>query len=158
MTSPNSPPASPPAAARPVIVAPDQVPERRGVVAFLSGLVRNGDWVLPRHFRVVAFMGNAELDLTRAHVGAGTSHVEVAAMMGNVTVVVPPELRVECELDAFMASSEVHRRAATATPADAPLVRITGTAIMSSVEVKVVDPNAPGWVDRLLGRRSPARQ
>jgi len=78
--------------------------------------------------------------------------------MGNITVLVPPGLRVECDVDTFLASCDVQRRAASTASPDAPLVRITGTAFMSSVEVKVVDPNAPGWVDRLLGRRSPARQ
>jgi Cell wall-active antibiotics response 4TMS YvqF len=156
VTFPNHPP--PPAAAGPLIVSPEQVPERRGAVAFLSHTTRNGDWALPRLFRTVAFMGNVELDLTRAQVSADTSQIEIAAILGNVTVLVPPELRLECDVDTFMGSCEVKRRAASTALPGAPLLRITGTAVMSSVEVKVVDPNAPGWVDRLLGRRSPAGQ
>ena len=35
-----------------------------------------------------------------------------------------------------------------------PLVRITGTAFAASVEVKVVDPNAPGWFEKLKQRLS----
>ena len=46
------------------MIAEALVPGRRGAVAFLSSTNRDGDWILPRSFRVVAFMGNVELDLT----------------------------------------------------------------------------------------------
>src|SRR5690349_15120713 len=49
MTSPTS---FPPAVARTQhpTVAPDLVPDRRGAVAVLSHLRRDGDWILPRLF------------------------------------------------------------------------------------------------------------
>jgi hypothetical protein len=154
MTSPNRPPVAAPARVRPTVVAPELVPERRGSVSFLSNVTRSGDWELPRLFRAAAFLGNIELDLTRARVGPGTSHIEIASFFGNVTVIVPPELRIECEVDPFGGSCEVKRSTQGTTSPDAPLVRITGTVVLASVEVKVVDPNAPGWVDRLRARWS----
>ena len=152
MTSANRPPVAAPARAQPTIVAPELVPERRGSVAVLSNVNRTGDWVLPRLFRAAAILGNIEIDLTRARVGPGTSHIEIATFLGNVTVVVPPELRVECEVDPLVGSFEVTHDARSTTSPDAPVVRITGTVVLASVEVKVVDPNAPGWVDRLRAR------
>ena len=33
--------------------------------------------------------------------------------------------------------------------ADAPTLRISGTAYFGAVNIKIVDPNAPGWVEKL---------
>ena len=145
------PPAKPPGI-RPVVVADELVPHRRGTVAFLSHVKRGGDWTLPRLFRAFALWGNAEVDLTRAQIGAGTSHIEIKCIMANVTVYVPPDFRIECDVDPVMGSVEVVGKAEGARSPDAPLVRITGTAFMGAVEVKVIDPNAPGWFERLRAR------
>lgn len=148
VTSPNHPL---PAAHRALI--PDSlVPRHRGAVAFISHLARGGDWILPRHFRAVAVMGGVDLDLTHARIGAGTSHIEVKAIMGSVRVLVPPDLRVECDGDSIVASFDVDRRALKPPSADAPLIVISGTALLGSVHVQVVDPDAPGWYERVRTR------
>ena len=150
MTSPNSPPAPAALAPHPTI-APELVPERRGAVAILSHTSRDGDWILPRLFRAVAFMGNVELDLTRALVAPGTSQIDIRAIMGSVTIVVPPDLRLDCTMDPVIGSAEVSRSVPSTMSPDAPMVRITGTAFLGSIEVKVVDPNAPSWLDKVRG-------
>ena len=148
MTSPNHPL---PVAHRALI--PDAlVPERRGVLSFMSQVARGGDWILPRHFRAVAFMGGVDLDLTRARIGAGTSQIEVKAIMGSVRILVPPDLRVECDGDSIIASFDVDRDALKPPSADAPLIVITGTAMLGSVHVQVVDPDAPGWYEKMRAR------
>lgn len=121
------------------------------MVSFISHSARAGDWILPRRFRAIAFMGEVDLDLTYARIGPGTSHIEVKSIMGSVTVIVPPDIRVECEGDSIIASFDIDR-AEVAPPPDAPLVVITGTAILGSVHVKVVDPNAPGWYEKVRAR------
>jgi hypothetical protein len=136
----------------PVIVSDDQVPARRGTVSFLSSVTRNGDWTLPRHFRAVSVLGNLELDLTRARIGAGTSEIELKSVLGNITIVVPNDLRVECEGEALAGSFDIAREASSSMSPDAPLVRITGTALLGAVSVVVVDPNAPGWFERVRAR------
>jgi hypothetical protein len=67
---------------------------------------------------------------------------------------VPPDLRIECEVEPVIGSFEVAREAESTRSPDAPLVRITGTAFMGSVEVKVIDPNAPSWFEKLRARWS----
>jgi len=69
--------------------------------------------------------------------------------MANVEIIVPPDLRVESEVDAVLGSAEVQRQIASTTSPDAPTVRITGSAFLGSIEIKVVDPNAPGLMERL---------
>lgn len=134
------------------LVPAEIVPQQRGMVAFISHSARAGDWILPRRFRAVAFMGGIDLDLTYARIGPGTSYVEVKSIMGSVTVLVPPDVRVECDGDSIVASFDIDRGPGTTPPPDSPLVVITGTALLGAVHVKVVDPNAPGWYEKLRAR------
>jgi hypothetical protein len=151
VTSPNRPiPAAPPAVRS--AVDPALVPERSGAVAFFSSVERGGDWALPRNFRVAALLGSVELDLTRAGIGSGVSHIEIRSILGSVEIVVPQHVRVECEVDPIAGSVEVQRKAQGTAALDAPLVRITGNAILGSVEVRVVDPNAPSLLEKLRAR------
>src|SRR5437868_1071401 len=151
MTSPTSFPPAVTRSQHPTL-APDLVPARRGAVAFLSHTRRDADWILPRLFRIVAVWGNAEIDLTQALLGPGTSEIEIRCIMASVEIIVPPDLRVESEVDAVMGSAEVHRDIASTTSPDAPTVRITGSVFMGSIEIKVVDPNAPSWLEKLRRR------
>jgi hypothetical protein len=106
-------------------------------VAFLSSINQEGDWILPRLFRIVSFMGNAELDLTSVRIGAGESHVEIRCMWGNVEITVPPDVRVEVDGHPLLAVFEVARSAPSTLSPDAPLVRITGSAFMGAVTINV---------------------
>lgn len=133
------------------VVPADIVPEHRGMVAAISHSGRGGDWILPRRFRAIAFMGAIDLDLTHARIGPGTSYIEVKVIMGAVTVIAPPDIRVECQGDSILASFDIDR-AELRPPADAPLIVITGTALLGAVHVKVVDPNAPGWYEKIRAR------
>lgn len=140
------------ATVQPVVVPGDTIPDRRGIVGFLSQTTREGDWILPRSFRVVAALGDVQLDLTSVVIGTGTSEIEIVAFMGNVVVLVPPGLRIECEVDTMLGSFEVERHVVGNAPLDAPTVRIVGSSILSSVEVRIIDPNAPGFMEKLRNR------
>jgi cell wall-active antibiotic response 4TMS protein YvqF len=144
MTSPNTPlPAIHPT------IAPELVPERRGAIAVLSSATREGEWVLPRQFRALSFMGSVELDLTTALLGPGTSEIEVWCMCGSIDVIAPPNLRVELEVDPILGAADIVRKAPSTTAPEAPLVRIRGTVFMGAASVRIIDPNAPGFLKRL---------
>lgn len=150
----NSPTSFPPAAIRPAhpTLEAHLVPERRGAVAILSNCRRDADWTLPRLFRVFTFWGNTELDLTNVLLGPGTSVIDIRCIMGNVEINVPPDLRVESEVDAVLGSAEVRREIASTTSPDAPTVRIIGSAFLGSIEIKVVDPNKLSFGERIRRR------
>lgn len=139
---------------RPEVIPAELVPDRRGAVCVFSSVSRSGDWILPRNFRAVAILGSVELDLTQARLGPGTSLIEVVAVLGSVEILVPPDVRLECEGDPLIGSFEVKGNVRGATSPDAPVVRITGSAYLASVEVKVIDANAPGWLERIRARLS----
>jgi hypothetical protein len=135
-----------------LVIPDDLVPERAGVVGFLGSQTRAGDWLMPRLFRAVCALGNVTIDLTRARVGRGTSTIDVRSILGNIEILVPPHLRVECRGTGILGNFEHATKGQRAVPPDAPLIVVDGTAFFGNVEVKVVDPNARGLVDRFVER------
>ena len=156
MTSPpHAIPAAPaPPSRHPLVVPAEYVPEHAGTVSFFSSQERKGEWLLPRVFRVVSVLGNVEIDLTRARVAAGTSRIEIRALFGNVEVTIPPGMRVECDGSGIAANFEVDAQVQPPPGSDAPLISIGGTALFANVEIKVVDPDKPGWMERIAARFS----
>lgn len=130
-------------------VSEDYVADRNGVVCWWSGVKRDGEWILPRSFRAFACMGHIELNLTHARMGSGITEMELNCLMGGIDVIVPPDIRVLCDGEAMGGSFEVTREGNTTPHPDAPTLRISGTAYLGAVSIKVVDPNAPGWAEKL---------
>jgi hypothetical protein len=56
--------------------------------------------------------------------------------MGAVSIKVPPTLRVECGGTGILGAFDSISLNAINMDADAPALRITGTAIMAAVEIK----------------------
>lgn len=149
MTSPSRP--FPPAPlSRRRIIPESHVPERSGATVWLSNLERDGDWILPRIYRVFTFMGNVDLDLTSAQIGAGESQIEISCTLAKVEITVPREIRVDCDWDGFAGNFSIERVGDTTPPDDAPLLRVTGSVYFGSVTVKIVGPRPPGLKDKLL--------
>ena len=130
----------------------DLIPRETRVAAWWRTEKREGEWVVPREFRAFACMGTVELDLTSARMGAGISEMELNCFMANIEVIVPADIRVECDGDEMLGQFEVKRIGEPTPPTDAPILRISGTAYVGTVTIKVVDPNAPGWTDKLKAR------
>ena len=149
MTSPNTPFPLP---AIHATIPPERVPERRGAIAILSAATRDGEWILPRHFRALSFMGSVELDLTQALLGPGTSEIEVWCMCGAIDIIAPSDIRIELEVDPVLGAADVVRKAPSTMSPEAPLVRITGTVLLGAASVRVIDPNAPGFLKKLKKR------
>lgn len=149
--------AAPVPLSNPMLVPSDMVPPIRGTTAFLSSQTRGGDWILPRLFRAVAFWGSVDIDLTNARLGPGVSRIELMVIMGSVTIIVPPDIRVECEGDPFIGSFDMHGERNSSPPADAPTIHVSGSAILGSVEVRIVDPNAPSWIEKMRTRWAAVR-
>ena len=128
----------------------DLIPERSGAVAWWSSIKRGGDWIVPRTFRAFTCMGNIELDLTHARMGSGTTEMELNCFMGAIDVNVPPDIQVICDGDSIAGAFEVKRMGNTTPPAaGAPILRISGSAYFGAINIKIIDPNAPGWAEKL---------
>lgn len=137
--------AQPPSAA--AVVSARAVPlpvgtPSRTLVALMSGIVRRGAWIVPDRLRAVALMGGVEVDLRNATLPPVTV-IRALAVMGGIVVTVPPGVRVQSSGYAIMGGFEDQLDQPASHDPSAPLVRVTGLALMGGVEVKVAERTGP---------------
>jgi hypothetical protein len=151
-------PALPPDVAPPVplyAVAPDGRPdpaEKRHLVV-MSNVRKKGAWTPARHNKVTCVMGNARFDLREALILNGETHFELTVVMGEVELIVPPGLRVECDGIAFMGEFDDSHSEELAPP-NAPVIRVTGSVVMGAARIKTRLPGESAleaWRRRLGG-------
>lgn len=139
---PVTPPRPTPAAAPPrtpctsMVRSPD-VPDRRSVVSVFSKVHRSSGWRVPRKLRVVAVMGKSELDFRHAVLSPGVTEIQVVAMMGSTRIIVPPGVNVELVGGGIMGRFHDYRDPDQRAPGEAPVLRISGVALMGAVKVQV---------------------
>jgi hypothetical protein len=118
-------------------------------LAILSEAKRIGRWVVPPRFRAFALLGNVRIDLTDAVLGNATTEIECFALLGEVRIIAPPGLRIECEGDGLAGEFSMREPRSYERPVDGPLVRVSGTAVLGTVSIRIIDPNSPDWRARL---------
>nr|WP_023588491.1 DUF1707 domain-containing protein [Streptomyces thermolilacinus] len=106
----------------------------RGGVAVCGGFGRGGRWSVGRAFTAVTVMGGGDLDLRDADFEERDIVIRCFAVMGGVSIVVPPDLHVEVNGFGLMGGFD-DRGTGPGSPGS-PRVRITGFALMGGVEVK----------------------
>lgn len=117
------------------------VPDRpRTIGATFSSVVRRGAWQVPSALLVRSTFGNVELDFREAHFAAGVTELRVRAVFGNVEIVVPPHLAVECDGSALFGNFEEGQHPASAADPERPVLRIVGKAVFGNVEVQTRPP------------------
>ena len=114
-----------------------QAAESKTLLAVMGGVVRRGMWAVPRTVNVVAIMGGVELDLREAQLAPGVTEISVFALMGGVVIKVPPNVRLEVDGAAIMGGFEDTVYTPPVPDPAAPIVKVTGIAIMGGVEAKV---------------------
>lgn len=132
----------------PVASAGALLPPAR-VGAFMSSTRRGGRWVVPRRLEVRALMSDLTLDLRNATLPSEGCELVVRAVMANVLILVQPGAPVDVDVDALLGSVEDTARLSRAD-LGRPRVRITGRALLSSVEVRAIeapDDEAPAVAD-----------
>jgi hypothetical protein len=118
------------------LVPLSSVRERQTRLAILGGIDRRGSWTAPRRLRIVAIMGGANLDFREARLPPGVVEVSVLALMGGVSIIVPPDLAVEVSGSAILGGfDEVDRTPAQPDP-DRPTLQVHGFAMMGGVSIE----------------------
>lgn len=120
------------------VVTPDARYGR--LLAIMGESRRTGRWLVPGALRVISVMSDTRLDLTQAVMAAGNSEIHVTAFWSACRLIVPPGMRVINEMHSIMSS--VTSNADEMDPPgeshpDAPIIRLTGTALMAEVKVLV---------------------
>lgn len=124
----------------PVAMASPAVRGSHGVVTrsirtVLGNVTRSGAMELPALLDVRSVLGNIELDLRDASFGPFTE-IAIRSVLGNVDITLPVGVRVENDGDGFLGSFECHiAPGAMPMVGTAPVVRLTGRAVLGNVEV-----------------------
>ena len=116
----------------------------RSLVSIFSKVRRGQGWRVPSTLRVYSVMGGTELDLREAVFGPGVTEVKVSALMGNVRIIVPAGMPVEIAGAGIMGRFHDYRDPAQRAEGVAPVLRISGVALMSGVKVQVWLPGETG--------------
>lgn len=114
-----------------------ELPPPRRVLSIMSNTERTGRWSMPRQLQVRALMSSIVLDLRETTLPAGVCEIDLFGLMANVEILVPPGVVVEDLALGIMANVENRTIDEGIVPADAPRLRITGTAVMSNIEVRM---------------------
>ena len=105
------------------------------VLSILSERKLSGNWLDPGGARSVTLLASTRLDLRDTELSAGTVTVDVVAIMGEVKIIVPPDMRVENQITPLLA--EVNMKGSRSGDAKKRTLRLTGFALMAEVNVVV---------------------
>jgi len=136
-----------PQAEAPRVAMATRVRKAKRVRTILWGTQRKGTWRVPEQLRVVTVMGGIDLDFREAQFGPGVTEVKVTSVMGGVAIIVPPHLQVECDGVAILGVFEGMERSAGEADPDAPLLSITGVAVLGAVEISTRLPGEMMKID-----------
>jgi hypothetical protein len=113
----------------------------------MGGSARRGRWVAARQITALGIMGGAELDFREAILQPGVTEVHAFAFWGGVEILIPPHVRLESSGIGIMGGFD-SGEGATGTADDgdplAPVLRVTGVALMGGVEISVRHPGESG--------------
>jgi len=129
---------------------PATYPASARLLSLMSSTRRVGRWVVPQRVDLVAVMSDTKLDLTHAVMPSGVMDFEIRVVMASLKMIVPPGVRVVVDTHSVM--SNVRSRADefdgdVPPSATAPVIRLTGFALMADVNVVVRRREEPVYDD-----------
>jgi hypothetical protein len=137
------------------VAAPVSPAEYLRLSSVFASTKRAGSWTVPFHLEGKVLMGDLTLDLRDAVFGADVVDIEVDVVFGSFTLIVPAGTQVENEIHETLSSSTHSTRSARGASPNGLLIRLTGRALLASVDVKEKLPTKAGrrdgFLDRLLG-------
>jgi cell wall-active antibiotic response 4TMS protein YvqF/uncharacterized protein DUF1707 len=107
-------------------------------LAVLGNVERRGRFSLPNGFRATSVLGNIELDLRDVVLPPGVTQIHVRAVLGNIEIIVPPQLSVQCEGSGILASFAALNRLPAEGSEDGPVLRVVGSAVLGNVEIRTL--------------------
>jgi hypothetical protein len=123
---------------------PTQPPESVRSTSFIAGVMggatRKGNWRPARVNYAIGVMGGFDLDFRDAIFPPGVTEVRVFAFWGGGDIVVPPDVALEVSAVGLMGGFEEGYDAPSSPGPDAPVLRVTGLAIMGGADVRVRYP------------------
>lgn len=110
-------------------------PSAPRIASILASQVRRGAWRPESNTEVAALLGSVELDLSSAVLEPGMTELHCSVLLGSIEITVPPGLYVEIAGSGFLGSFE--GSSGGLKRAGEPWIRVSGNAVLGSVEVRV---------------------
>jgi hypothetical protein len=104
----------------------------------MSSVERRGRWTAPKHTDLRVFWGNAELDFREASLASGVTTIDVRVTMGNLELILPPELAIDVDVSSVMGSVEERHRLPVDPDPSRPMLRVTGRVLMGNLEISTL--------------------
>jgi len=118
-------------------------PPTRSVTAILGETTRTGPWTLPPRLDVRVVLGTVLLDLRDALLPGGGCEIAVTGVIGQLRLLVRPGVIVEDAVTPVVSTVRNQAEDGGQHPPAAPRVWLTGTAVVTEVEVRVAAPGVP---------------
>jgi hypothetical protein len=96
---------------------------------------RRGRWTVPKQLATRVFWGNAELDFREASLAPGVTEIEVRVTMGNLELILPPDLAIDVDVSSVMGNVEERHRIPVEPDPSRPMLRVTGRVLMGNLEI-----------------------
>ncbi|HUP88539.1 MAG TPA: DUF1707 domain-containing protein [Longimicrobiales bacterium] len=142
---PAAAPTSAPSAAPSHAAMPTQhIREQQTLVAVMGGVERRGRWQPARNTLVVCAMGGGMLDFREVQLPPGETEVTIVCIMGGCEIITPPGMNVDTGGLAIMGGFAHRHDLPPSNDPNAPLLRITGFALMGGVDLQVRLPGETG--------------
>ena len=116
----------------------------------MSSVERRGRWLVPKELQLRVLWGNAELDFRDASLQAGVTTIDVRVTMGNVEIILPPNLAIDVDVSSLAGSVEERHRVPAELEPGRPMLRIVGAVRFGNLEIAT---RLPGETDRDARRR-----
>ncbi|MGN0063276.1 MAG: DUF1707 domain-containing protein [Nocardioides sp.] len=118
--------------------------------AVMSETKRQGAWVVPARHTAFSLMGSVVLDLREATFSATETEIVANSIMGEVQIIVDEHTHVVVDGTPIMGEFVQGKdKVPSQVTANSPTVRVTGMALMASVNVQRQPP--PGTPKKFLG-------
>ncbi|GAB3691777.1 DUF1707 SHOCT-like domain-containing protein [Corynebacterium nasicanis] len=109
-------------------------------LAIMGGSERAGDWLCAPTHTSLAIMGGTGIDLRQARLGSRETVINAIAVMGGIEIIVPEDVHIISDGVGIMGGFGVTDDKSVTlrredVPADAPVIRFRGLALMGGVGV-----------------------
>lgn len=126
------------------LARPDEAAPSGRLLSFFAEVKRRGAWAPARLLEARVVFGSMLLDLREARLQPGVTEIDASVIFGELKVMVPPGVRVVSEGNAIFGSFDHSAPEWDDLAADAPTVRITGSAVFGATKVMVRLPGESG--------------
>lgn len=107
-------------------------PDEKRYVAVFSEVKKEGAWAPARYIAARAIFGSVHFDFREAQIPLEGIEIDLEVTLGEAKITLPPGVGVEVDCNSILGSVEDKSRPAIP---GAPVVRVTGGAMMGSITV-----------------------